>query len=244
MVREERERPLWLTELTPPPSPRPPQVDLQRTFTFRNSKQTYTGIPVIAANMDTTGTFEMARVLAKVRSRRPLEAARLLRFLVGSSVRFPHRFLCPVPPSVPLSSSSIGFLRPVLSVPLSGSSVQFLRRFLLRFLLRFLCRFLHRFLCPVLSVPLSALLSGSSVVPLSGSSIGSSVQYLCLIPSDSAVGSSVLSGRFLCSSVGSERSRLPVPLCPSSTRSSRPSTSTTRWRSGGASLRPTRTAWR
>ncbi|CAL8396767.1 unnamed protein product [Gadus morhua 'NCC'] len=41
------------------------EVDLQRTFTFRNSKQTYTGIPIIAANMDTTGTFEMARVLSK-----------------------------------------------------------------------------------------------------------------------------------------------------------------------------------
>lgn len=46
-----------------------PQVDLQRTFTFRNSKQTYTGIPIIAANMDTTGTFEMAQVLSKVSSR-------------------------------------------------------------------------------------------------------------------------------------------------------------------------------
>uniref|UniRef100_G3NGZ5 GMP reductase n=1 Tax=Gasterosteus aculeatus aculeatus TaxID=481459 RepID=G3NGZ5_GASAC len=41
------------------------EVDLQRTFTFRNSKQTYTGIPIIAANMDTTGTFEMARALSK-----------------------------------------------------------------------------------------------------------------------------------------------------------------------------------
>uniref|UniRef100_A0A671U4F4 GMP reductase n=1 Tax=Sparus aurata TaxID=8175 RepID=A0A671U4F4_SPAAU len=41
------------------------EVDLQRTFTFRNSKQTYTGIPIIAANMDTTGTFEMAQVLSK-----------------------------------------------------------------------------------------------------------------------------------------------------------------------------------
>ncbi|XP_039594097.1 GMP reductase 1 isoform X2 [Erpetoichthys calabaricus] len=41
------------------------EVDLQRTFTFRNSKQTYNGIPVIAANMDTTGTFEMARVFSK-----------------------------------------------------------------------------------------------------------------------------------------------------------------------------------
>uniref|UniRef100_A0A673FZF3 GMP reductase n=1 Tax=Sinocyclocheilus rhinocerous TaxID=307959 RepID=A0A673FZF3_9TELE len=42
-----------------------PEVDLQRTFTFRNSKQTYNGIPIIAANMDTTGTFEMAQVLSK-----------------------------------------------------------------------------------------------------------------------------------------------------------------------------------
>ncbi|XP_034401095.1 GMP reductase 1 [Cyclopterus lumpus] len=41
------------------------EVDLQRTFTFRNSKQTYTGIPIIAANMDTTGTFEMAQVLSR-----------------------------------------------------------------------------------------------------------------------------------------------------------------------------------
>uniref|UniRef100_A0A3B1JIU2 GMP reductase n=1 Tax=Astyanax mexicanus TaxID=7994 RepID=A0A3B1JIU2_ASTMX len=41
------------------------EVDLQRTFTFRNSKQTYNGIPIIAANMDTTGTFEMAQVLSK-----------------------------------------------------------------------------------------------------------------------------------------------------------------------------------
>ncbi|XP_063779278.1 GMP reductase 1 isoform X2 [Pseudophryne corroboree] len=41
------------------------EVDLVRTFTFRNSKQTYTGIPIIAANMDTVGTFEVARALSK-----------------------------------------------------------------------------------------------------------------------------------------------------------------------------------
>ncbi|XP_063157680.1 GMP reductase 2 [Candoia aspera] len=41
------------------------EVDLVRSFTFRNSKQTYTGIPIIAANMDTVGTFEMAKVLCK-----------------------------------------------------------------------------------------------------------------------------------------------------------------------------------
>lgn len=43
-----------------------PQVDLERTITFKNSKQTWSGIPVIAANMDTVGTFEMAKALAKV----------------------------------------------------------------------------------------------------------------------------------------------------------------------------------
>ncbi|XP_034980642.1 GMP reductase 1 isoform X1 [Zootoca vivipara] len=41
------------------------EVDLMRTFTFRNSKQTYTGIPIIVANMDTVGTFEMAQVMTK-----------------------------------------------------------------------------------------------------------------------------------------------------------------------------------
>ncbi|XP_041707704.1 GMP reductase [Coregonus clupeaformis] len=41
------------------------EVDLQRMFTFRNSKQSYHGIPIIAANMDTTGTVEMAHVLSK-----------------------------------------------------------------------------------------------------------------------------------------------------------------------------------
>ncbi|KAF2892494.1 hypothetical protein ILUMI_13713 [Ignelater luminosus] len=40
-------------------------VDLYRTITFRNSKQTYNGIPIMASNMDTIGTFEMAKALAK-----------------------------------------------------------------------------------------------------------------------------------------------------------------------------------
>jgi GMP reductase len=40
------------------------QVDLQRTFKFLHSKRDWTGIPVISANMDTTGTFEVAGVLA------------------------------------------------------------------------------------------------------------------------------------------------------------------------------------
>ena len=40
-------------------------VDLNRKFTFRHSKDTWEGIPVIAANMDTTGTFEIANSLKK-----------------------------------------------------------------------------------------------------------------------------------------------------------------------------------
>ena len=40
------------------------QVDITRRFTFKHSEHTYSGVPVIAANMDTVGTFEMARALA------------------------------------------------------------------------------------------------------------------------------------------------------------------------------------
>ena len=42
------------------------QVNLHREFLFRNSKRHYEGIPVIASNMDTVGTFEMAKALAEV----------------------------------------------------------------------------------------------------------------------------------------------------------------------------------
>ncbi|KAG8596088.1 hypothetical protein GDO81_001729 [Engystomops pustulosus] len=41
------------------------EVELSRSFTFRNSGQTYEGIPIIAANMDTVGTFEMAKALCE-----------------------------------------------------------------------------------------------------------------------------------------------------------------------------------
>jgi GMP reductase len=41
------------------------EVVLERTFKFKNSKKTWTGVPIIAANMDTTGTFEMAAALSK-----------------------------------------------------------------------------------------------------------------------------------------------------------------------------------
>jgi len=39
-------------------------VDLQRRFTFKHAGSAWSGVPIIAANMDTVGTFRMATVLA------------------------------------------------------------------------------------------------------------------------------------------------------------------------------------
>ena len=41
------------------------QVTLDRNFTFLHSKHQWNGVPIMAANMDTVGTFEMAKELAK-----------------------------------------------------------------------------------------------------------------------------------------------------------------------------------
>ena len=38
-------------------------VELTRTFTFRNSKESYTCCPIVASNMDGVGTFSMAKIL-------------------------------------------------------------------------------------------------------------------------------------------------------------------------------------
>ena len=42
------------------------KVDLTREIIFRTSKLTFSGVPIIASNMDTVGTFQMAKALAKV----------------------------------------------------------------------------------------------------------------------------------------------------------------------------------
>ncbi|WP_027136558.1 GMP reductase [Gaetbulibacter saemankumensis] len=41
------------------------EVSLERSFKFLHSPHVYTGVPIIAANMDTVGTFEMARALSE-----------------------------------------------------------------------------------------------------------------------------------------------------------------------------------
>ena len=40
-------------------------VDLERTYTFYHSGNEWTGVPIMASNMDTTGTFEMHKVLSQ-----------------------------------------------------------------------------------------------------------------------------------------------------------------------------------
>ena len=40
------------------------QVNLEQTFTFLHSQHTWSGVPVVAANMDTVGTFELAKAIA------------------------------------------------------------------------------------------------------------------------------------------------------------------------------------
>ena len=41
------------------------QVSLERTIRFPMSQQTWSGVPIIAANMDTIGTFEVYKVLSQ-----------------------------------------------------------------------------------------------------------------------------------------------------------------------------------
>ena len=41
------------------------QVSLERSFTFMHTGKTWTGVPIMAANMDTVGTFPMASELAR-----------------------------------------------------------------------------------------------------------------------------------------------------------------------------------
>ncbi|MEX0610114.1 MAG: GMP reductase [Balneolaceae bacterium] len=41
------------------------QVSLERSFKFMHAEKDWTGVPIMAANMDTVGTFEMAKSLKK-----------------------------------------------------------------------------------------------------------------------------------------------------------------------------------
>jgi GMP reductase len=63
------------------------EVDIEREFRFRHSGLQYRGIPIVAANMDTTGTIEMALALERlglsVALHKHYEAARYVEFFAG-----------------------------------------------------------------------------------------------------------------------------------------------------------------
>jgi len=71
------------------------EVDISREFVFLHSQRKYKGIPIIAANMDTTGTFAMARALAKhqlsVALHKHYDDAELLAFFADQP-EFPPSF--------------------------------------------------------------------------------------------------------------------------------------------------------
>jgi GMP reductase len=75
------------------------EVDISRDFVFLHSQHKYHGIPIIAANMDATGTFDMARALAihqlSVALHKHYEEAELLAFFAeaaASQNTFPATF--------------------------------------------------------------------------------------------------------------------------------------------------------
>ena len=67
------------------------QVRLERTHIFRNSKQTFERIPVMAANMDGVGTFDMADTLGRLGLFTCLVKTYSIKQLVGFFVDEPER---------------------------------------------------------------------------------------------------------------------------------------------------------
>jgi GMP reductase len=70
-------------------------VDITREFRFRHAPHPYKGIPIVAANMDTTGTLEMARALdasglsvALHKHHEPASCAEFFRTLARKSAAF------------------------------------------------------------------------------------------------------------------------------------------------------------
>ena len=67
-------------------------VDLNRTYTFKYSRRDWTGVPIVSANMDTTGTFEIAEAFSKykmiVALHKHYSASSLIKFYNEHSSEF------------------------------------------------------------------------------------------------------------------------------------------------------------
>ena len=72
-------------------------VELERTFKFYNSKKEWTGIPIMASNMDGVGTFMMAKVLQEHRMITVLRKHYTLddwKSAIGSGVKMKYLAVC------------------------------------------------------------------------------------------------------------------------------------------------------
>ena len=75
-------------------------VDISRQFTFRHAAVPYDGIPIIASNMDTTGTIEIARALDRFK----LSTALHKHYTVDECVAFFKGLDASRPRSIPWAS--------------------------------------------------------------------------------------------------------------------------------------------
>ena len=72
-------------------------VDLNRTITFRHSSKTFTGVPIMAANMDGVGTFAMAKVLQEFNCLTVIKKHYSLddwKEAIGNGVKLSHLAVC------------------------------------------------------------------------------------------------------------------------------------------------------
>ena len=72
-------------------------VDLNRTITFRHSSKTFTGVPIMAANMDGVGTFSMAKVLQEFNCLTVIKKHYTLdkwKEAIGHGVKLSHLAVC------------------------------------------------------------------------------------------------------------------------------------------------------
>ena len=72
-------------------------VEMTRSFTFRNSKETYECCPIVASNMDGVGTFSMAKVIQEYKMMTTITKTTTLeqwREAVGNGIKLKYVSVC------------------------------------------------------------------------------------------------------------------------------------------------------
>jgi GMP reductase len=100
-------------------------VDIRREFVFRNSQKKYQGIPIIAANMDTTGTIEMALALGQYGLSVALHKHYSEPELVGFFQSLQQRRLSPSTVFYSLGISDADYEKFVSAMARSGGAVEY-----------------------------------------------------------------------------------------------------------------------